>query len=105
MRIRALLFSLAALALHPMAHAAGDIEAGKAAAAPCVACHGETGAEPISNYPIIAGQHESYLLRSMQAYRDGERNNAVMAQQMAGMSDAALANLAAYYASLASPLR
>ena len=92
------------VATSPLAHA-GNIEAGEDAAATCVACHGEAGAKPIANYPIIAGQRESYLLHTMISYRDGERENAVMAQQMAGLTDIDLANLAAYFAAQESSLR
>lgn len=84
---------------------AGDVEAGRAAAGTCIACHGENGAQPIANYPIIAGQHESYLLRSLLAYRDNSRNNPVMAQLVADLSDIDLQNLAAYFAAQDSSLK
>lgn len=100
---RALAAALAALAAAPAL--AGDPVAGEAAAGTCVACHGAGGAEPIANYPIIAGQHESYLLHTMVTYRDGDRPNVVMEQQLAGLTDAELANLAAYFAAQPSPLQ
>lgn len=83
---------------------AGDAEIGGAVAAPCVACHGAGGAEPIANYPILAGQYEKYLLYTLRAYKSGKRPNAVMAQQLAGMSDRDLQNLAAYFAAQPSLL-
>lgn len=84
---------------------AGDPVAGQAAAEICTSCHGADGATPlVANYPIIAGQHESYLYHSMLSYKDGTRNNAVMVQQMDAFSEVDIANLAAYFASLPSPL-
>lgn len=83
---------------------AGDVEAGRSKAEICATCHGKAGAQPIANYPVIAGQHENYLLHSMLSYQDGTRSNAVMVQQMAEYSPTDVANLAAYFASLPSPL-
>ena len=105
MRIRVRVVAALALLVPLGPVLAGDPAAGEAAAGTCVACHGEAGAKPISNYPIIAGQHENYLLLSMIGYRDGERDNAVMLQQLAGQTDAELANLAAYFAAQEGPLK
>ncbi len=104
MRMR--LAATAAIALAAAAAAsAGDPAVGEALAAPCAACHGPGGAEPIANNPIIAGQHEDYLLRSMLAYKDGSRNNAIMLSSLATLQESDLENLAAYYAAQPSPLR
>lgn len=84
---------------------AGDAEVGRVMAQPCIACHGEAGAKPIANYPIIAGQHKKYLLHALRSYKNGRRANAVMAGQVSGLSDADIANLAAYFAAQPSPLR
>lgn len=66
--------------------------------ATCIACHGEKGISMLPINPNLAGQHRDYLLISMQRYRDGKRQNAVMAGMVAGMSDEELASLAEYYA-------
>ena len=98
---RAGIFALVALSLMlftPTTHA-GDIAAGEAKAATCVACHGAAGAEPIvPAYPILAGQHADYLLQTLKDYKNGVRNNAVMSAQVAGMTEADMADLAAYFA-------
>lgn len=73
-------------------------------AAPCVACHGEKGVSPTAAFPIIAGQHASYLEKAMKDYRDGARKNAVMAGQAANLSDQDIKALAAYYARQKGPL-
>ncbi|MEL7292794.1 MAG: c-type cytochrome [Pseudomonadota bacterium] len=85
------------------AFAAGDIEAGKAKAAVCAACHGADGMAVIPGYPHLKGQNEQYLVSSLNAYKAKQRNGglaAVMQAQAAMLSDADIANLAAYYASL-----
>lgn len=70
----------------------------------CASCHGETGVSQTKNFPIIAGQYQSYLYHSLKGYRDGKRQNGIMAGQVQGMTDAQLKALAAYYAKQPSPL-
>jgi len=79
---------------------AGDAAAGKAKAAMCVACHGANGISAIPNYPNLAGQKEAYLVDAIKAYRDGTRKNPVMSPMASALSDADVANLAAYFSSL-----
>lgn len=69
-----------------------------AAAAVCAGCHGEDGNSVAPNFPNLAGQQKKYLLREMTDYRDGKRVSELMAPLMAGLSDADLAALAAWYA-------
>lgn len=70
----------------------------------CVTCHGEKGVSQSANFPVIAGQYKDYLYHSLKAYRDGGRENGVMAGQVQGLSDAQLKALADYYARQDSPL-
>ncbi len=79
---------------------AADVAAGKAKAAVCAACHGANGISIIPDYPNLAGQKVKYLELSIRAYRDGERKNAIMSPMAAGLTDADIANIAAYFASL-----
>ncbi|MDK9738574.1 cytochrome c [Vibrio sp. D404a] len=82
---------------------AGDVAAGQAKAAVCAACHGADGIAVIPGYPNLKGQNEQYLVTSMNAYKTKQRNGglaAVMQAQASMLSDADIANLAAYYASL-----
>ena len=78
---------------------AGDAAAGKAKSAACAGCHGPDGNSMVPTYPKIAGQHEAYLADAMTQYKTGARNNATMKAMMTALSDADIANLAAYYAS------
>lgn len=77
---------------------AADIEAGKAKSATCVACHGPAGVSTNPLWPNLAGQHEAYLAKQIKAFRDGERNDPLMAPMVAALTDDDIANLAAYYA-------
>lgn len=85
------------------AMAAGDAVAGKDKSASCMACHGAEGKVSVPMYPNLAGQNEMYLEHSLQAYKKGERSGGqaeVMKAYVSGLSDADIADLAAYYASL-----
>jgi cytochrome c553 len=78
---------------------AGNPELGRAKSAPCVACHGDDGRGTAPNFPVLAGQYADYLALALRQYRSGERENALMAPFAANLSDADIADLAAYYAS------
>ena len=77
-----------------------DVEAGKAKAAVCAACHGVEGRALIPNYPHLAGQNAAYLVKQLKAFKDGSRKEPLMVPFMAPLTDADMENLAAYYASL-----
>ena len=79
---------------------AADIEAGKAKATVCVACHGVDGKASAPVYPHLAGQNAAYLLKQMKAFKEGSRTEPLMAPFMAMLNEADMENLAAYYASL-----
>ncbi|EJN6827780.1 cytochrome C biogenesis protein CcsB [Vibrio cidicii] len=82
---------------------AGDIAAGQAKSAICAACHGADGIAVIPGYPNLKGQNEQYLVSSIKAYKNKERTGGlavVMQAQASMLSDADIANVAAYYASL-----
>jgi len=81
----------------PGAKGPGDAAAGKAVAANCTACHGETGVGTNPAWPNIAGQKPGYLVNVLKAFRAGLRKDPMMAGVTRGLSDADIANLAAYY--------
>jgi len=71
-----------------------------AESAVCTACHGAGGGAPIAPInPILAGQYEDYLLRSLRGYQSGERKNPIMGAQVGQLTDAQLETLAAWFAS------
>jgi len=78
---------------------AGDAAAGKAKSAICASCHGQTGISLSPLWPNLAGQKEQYLIKQIKAFRDGTRQDPMMAPMVAALSDADIDNLAAYYAS------
>lgn len=79
---------------------AGDASAGKAAAAACAGCHGDKGVSGNPAIPSLAGQDAQYLAAALHAYKDGSRGDETMNGLAASLDDAAMKNLAAFYASL-----
>lgn len=80
--------------------AAGDAAAGKTKAATCAACHGANGISATGMWPNLAGQKEAYLVKQLKDFRSGKRSDPVMNNFAKPLSDADIANLAAYYTSL-----
>jgi len=81
------------------AQAAGDPVAGKAKAGQCAACHGPDGNSVNPEWPKLAGQHADYLVKQLQFFKDGERENTTM-KPMASVLDAqGREDVAAFYAS------
>lgn len=97
-RLQALLFALALTSTSSILHAEGSIDAGKEKAALCFSCHGENGNSLVSNFPKLAQQNSSYLVKQLQAYKNGTRKNAMMSGIVAGLSDDDMSDIAAYFA-------
>lgn len=81
------------------AHAAGDAQAGEAKSAICGSCHGADGNSSIPINPNLAGQVPGYISAQLQAFKSGERANAIMAGQVAILSEEDMDDLDAYYSS------
>jgi cytochrome c553 len=79
---------------------------GKATGQSCVDCHGAEGNAPIDDtYPKLGGQYADYLGHSLQAYRSGDRQHALMTSQAAMLTDQEIADLSAYFGSRPSQLK
>jgi cytochrome c553 len=79
--------------------ATGDPVKGKAAAASCVGCHGQQGVSASPANPSVAGQDAEYLAAATRAYRDGTRANETMKGVVSALSDEAIRDISAFYAS------
>ena len=67
----------------------------------CKGCHGIPGWRTVYpevySVPLIAGQHQAYIVKALQAYRSGERSHPSMRAIASSLSDQDMMNLAAYY--------
>lgn len=81
-----------------LALGAGAAEPGRAVAEQCTSCHGAEGASPSPELPILAGQHEIYLINALRAYRSGARDDGVMDPPVHDLSDEDIDAVAAFLA-------
>jgi cytochrome c553 len=99
--LRALIAGLIGLVITAgAAEATGDKVAGKKVMVKCQVCHGKDGLAKLPEAPNIAGQKETYLVRALTAFKNGERKNEQMTVVIKGLSEEDIANVAAYYASI-----
>lgn len=99
------LFTLAGLALattqiHAESLVDGSVEAGKARALTCNACHGADGNSSSPMWPNLAGQNAPYILAQLSAFKDGSRKDPLMTGQAMMLAEEDMANLAVYFESL-----
>ena len=92
----AICLAMAGLLVASAAHA-GDADEGEAKSKPCAGCHGTDGNSTLATNPILAGQHEAYLIDAMKAYKDGRRDHAAMKAFVMPLSDEDMADIAAYF--------
>ncbi|MEO8014803.1 MAG: c-type cytochrome [Polaromonas sp.] len=78
--------------------AAQDIEAGRAKAQACAACHGADGNSSTANYPNLAGQTWRYIYVQLKDFKEGRRQDPVMSPMAAPLSRDDMINLANYFA-------
>lgn len=96
-KLLALSISLALAGTSGILHAEGKLKAGKNKAASCAGCHGEKGNSAMPMFPKLASQNITYLIRQLQAFKSGARDDASMAPMAMGLSDQDMADLAVYY--------
>lgn len=103
----ALAAALSTLTLSTAAHAQNAAE-GQRKAAMCIGCHGIAGYQAsfpvVYKVPMIAGQNGKYLVSSLVAYKKGERKHPSMRAIAASLTDADMADLAAYYETLGAAM-
>ena len=99
MKLQSIVLSLISGVLaSSLALAEGSVEEGQTKAAPCVACHGLNGNSVNPVWPSLAGQHPGYILKQLQAFKKGERQDPLMTPMAAPLSEDDMEDLAAYYA-------
>lgn len=77
----------------------GDAQAGQAKAGVCGACHAIDGNSTDAQYPKLASQQERYIARQLAMFKDGERDNPIMAPMAAPLSAQDMRDIGAYFAS------
>ena len=76
-----------------------DLVKGEASyTAVCAACHGADGNSAIAVNPTLAQQHPEYLVKQLQEFKSGKRNNAVMKGFATMLTDEDMKNIASWVA-------
>ena len=95
-------FAIAAAWPLAAAQSAGNSDAGRGKSSMCVGCHNiggyKTAFPSVYSVPKLDGQHASYLVSALKAYKSGERTHPSMRAVAGGLSDQDMADLAAFYA-------
>lgn len=82
--------------------AGGDaalVKSGQSKAGMCLGCHGEKG-QGRMQFPRLAGQHPQYLVKQLNAFKNGTRVGGPMGGVAKTLSDQDILALAAYFGSL-----
>ena len=80
--------------------AKADLAKGEASyTAVCAACHGADGNSAIAANPKLSQQHPEYLVKQLQEFKSGKRNNAVMKGFATMLTDEDMKNIAYWVAS------
>jgi cytochrome c553 len=90
-----------AMVAGPELAVAADAKVGAAKAYTCLGCHAVpnyTNAYPTYRVPKLGGQHPEAIIAALKAYKSGERRHSTMNAQAQGLSEADMADLAAYFA-------
>ena len=78
-------------------NADSSYDRGKEISVTCSACHGGDGNSNNKMYPRLAGQYKNYLIHTLNAYKSGDRKNAIMSGFAAGLSEQDIIDLSSYY--------
>lgn len=98
--LTASLLAASAFAADAPAAPKADLVKGAASyAAVCVACHAADGNSTVPAQPKLAQQHPEYLLKQLQEYKSGARDNAIMKGFAAALSEDDARNISWWLAS------
>jgi len=90
-------FSMGALGASAVALGAGSADEGQSKSTACTACHGPNGNSANPEWPNLAGQHEQYIRKQLQAFKSGARKNPLMTPMAMSLSDDDMDDLGAYF--------
>ena len=82
----------------------GNADAGRQKSSMCTGCHNipgyKTAFPSVYSVPKLDGQHASYIVSALRAYKASERQHPSMRAVAASLSDQDMADLAAFYSTI-----
>lgn len=94
------LISILTTTLSPVAYSSTDITQGKEKASSCAGCHSLDGISLSDEFPNLAGQKKTYLVKQLKDFKSGKRQNPTMNAMTSTLSNKDINNLSAYFSSL-----
>ncbi|MEM7358747.1 MAG: c-type cytochrome [Pseudomonadota bacterium] len=82
---------------------ASDVANGEKLSQTCLGCHGAPGLRnpgPVYAIPMVGGQHPSYIVSALKAYKDKSRDHGTMQAQGANLTDENMADIAAFFGAM-----
>jgi cytochrome c553 len=98
MKLSSMILLSALCGLAAQAWAEGSVEEGQTKATACTACHGDKGNSVNPLWPTIAGQHTTYIIKQLKAFKSGTRTDPLMSPMAVGLSEDDIEDLAAFFA-------
>lgn len=98
LNLQTVIATMALLAGLGTSASAQDIEAGRAKAQACAACHGADGNAVSGIFPNLAGQTWRYIYIQLKDYKEGRRSNPLMDPVAAALSRQDMIDIANYFA-------
>ncbi len=80
----------------------GTAQAGAKLSSTCAACHGPDGNSSNPAWPKLAGQGAPYIYEQLMLFKNGKRQNAIMAGQVANLNEQDMRDLAVYFSQQAN---
>jgi cytochrome c553 len=77
---------------------AQNVEAGRAKAQACAACHGADGNSTLGKYPNLAGQTWRYIYMQLKDFKEGRRKDPEMSPMAAPLSQQDMIDVGNYFA-------
>ncbi len=91
-------FSLLLICFWVAQTSANELSTVEQKAATCFACHGDKGKGNDPQFPSLAAQQSVYIVNQLNAFKSGERKNAVMQSKASQLSAEDINNYGAYFA-------
>lgn len=84
--------------------ASGDADRGSHKAKACQVCHGKGGRSTNPTYPVLAGQHEKYIVKQLKAFKSGTRKDPIMNGMASTLNEQDMLDVAAFFSKNKRPL-
>ena len=94
---RLVLCLLISISANTYVYAAGNPSSGQEKSASCQGCHGPDGNSFSPEWPNLASQNTTYLVKQIRDFQSGDRKDPTMSSMVAGLGQEDINDIAAYF--------